>query len=90
MPIEVISVYPNPAGDFVKIEVPERFFPLKLSVYSETGNILEEKEINSSFNTLDISGLPDGVLIFNFTKGELNLRRMKIIKFAKNFYHEGL
>lgn len=90
MPIEVISVYPNPAGDFVKIEVPERFFPLKLSVYSETGNILEEKEINSSFNTLDISGLPNGVLIFNFTKGELNLRRMKIIKFAKNFYHEGL
>ncbi len=90
MPVDVISVYPNPASDFVKIEVPERFFPLKLSIYSETGNLLKEKEFNSSFNTLDISDLPQGVLVFNFTKGELNIRRMKIIKFAKNFYHEGL
>lgn len=52
------KVYPNPAKDKIFIDVNE---PTEIGVFSISGNMLIRKEVNSSRDYINVSGLPSGM-----------------------------
>lgn len=78
------SIYPNPAGDFINIQVPacnvSDFF---LYLYNQYGQLLQRKAISgeSALIRIDIAGYPPGVLILKFFhQGDAPISCQKIIK----------
>lgn len=65
MEISSISLYPNPASDFVVIDQENNS---TVSIQSMNGQLIKEFKLNSGSNRIDISSLKDGayILIFSF------------------------
>jgi len=60
-----ISVYPNPAGDFVEFKVKsEKLKVAELRLYDVFGRQAAGKQITSEQTVLDVSGLPGGVYFY--------------------------
>ena len=70
-----LKAYPNPANDFLIIEVREKG---NLVLYNTKGQILLQKQTDTYQNQLDVSMLSNGVyiLVFSTAKGQ---RHQKII-----------
>jgi hypothetical protein len=62
--LNAISVYPNPASDFVIIDQGNNS---TLKIQSINGQLIKEIQMNAGSNRLDISELKDGVYILMFT-----------------------
>lgn len=58
---QALSIYPNPAKNVININIPDNRNTLR--IYTITGSLLITKELQSTVNTIDISGLTDGVYI---------------------------
>jgi hypothetical protein len=68
-----ISIYPNPATDFVVINVAtENFAGATVTVNDTKGRTVIEKMISSSNSKLDISNLESGVYIISIKSDSLN------------------
>jgi hypothetical protein len=79
-PAKDILVYPNPASDIVNIYAPSVSEYL-VSVYDITGKVVERKNINSDFTTLDVSKLKNGMYIVEVIDTKSNFRsQSKITK----------
>lgn len=64
---EHISIYPNPAKDFVLVE-----FGLEeglVALYDTRGSLLTEQPVYTGSNRLDLSGYPRGVYLLQFSSG---------------------
>ncbi|MBN1339703.1 MAG: T9SS type A sorting domain-containing protein [Bacteroidales bacterium] len=60
-----ITVYPNPAGDFVEFKVKsEKLKVAELRLYDVFGRQAAGKQITSEQTVLDVSGLPGGVYFY--------------------------
>lgn len=72
------SLYPNPASNFVHLEVPsgESF---EVSIYNVTGKKVFATKINRT-TRLDVNSLNAGVYMVNFKQGNQNTTRKLIIK----------
>lgn len=72
------SLYPNPASNFVHLEVPsgESF---EVSIYNVTGKKVFVTKINRT-TRLDVNSLNAGVYMVNFKQGNQNTTRKLIIK----------
>lgn len=57
-----VSVYPNPASEFVQLVLPSE---MKLTVFSPTGKILQSKSVHSN-EKISLATYPKGVIIFHF------------------------
>lgn len=56
------KIYPNPASDFVVVELPDNSAISELTVYSITGQQVMKVDVNSEKRIrIDLSGLPAGV-----------------------------
>jgi hypothetical protein len=64
-----LSVYPNPATDFLKINIQEPFNG-ELSLYSATGLSILSQEIQTGFTVLDLSDYTRGLYILNIRTEE--------------------
>tara|TARA_R110001592_G_scaffold162584_2_gene395885 strand:+ start:8882 stop:10318 length:1437 start_codon:yes stop_codon:yes gene_type:complete len=60
--IQNLAVYPNPARDFVKLDLPNLGKKYQLSLYSLSGQVIIQKEQFSS-DQLSVSELPQGVYL---------------------------
>jgi hypothetical protein len=68
-----ISIYPNPATDFVVINIAtENFAGATVTVNDTKGRTVIEKMIGSSNSKLDISNLRSGVYVINIKSYSIN------------------
>ena len=75
------SIYPNPAKNNISFSIESIFnSSLFIRLYSLTGQIMIEKELNSENNTLNISTLSKGCYIVEFDNKIGGLIREKLIK----------
>ena len=57
-----LSIYPNPASDFVYIEIPDNISGnSRLCVYNTLGTLLFSKNVDRSIIVIDVSAFPAGV-----------------------------
>jgi hypothetical protein len=75
------SVYPNPASDFVTLDIVD-YENEKLSyiLIDSRGNILENKQITSSRTVIPIQNLFSGTYFIRITDNKNGLKTIKIIK----------
>ncbi|HSD14464.1 MAG TPA: T9SS type A sorting domain-containing protein [Flavobacterium sp.] len=59
------KVYPNPAADFVKIELPNLVYEADIVVYDIQGKKVKQSKVTSDNNTMDLSGLTNGSYLLN-------------------------
>ncbi len=73
-----ISVYPNPADDFITIRSDFNFNSSKYSLEDQAGKQVRTGRLTDRITTLDISGLADGLYILRV--GDTRQHIFKIIK----------
>ena len=69
---KIKSVYPNPANDYLELDLTDK---THLSIYSIIGTLLFENELEPGSSRLDIASLPAGVY---YLRAEQQL--LKIVK----------
>lgn len=74
----MINVFPNPANEYIRVnfDMPEGH----LQIHDITGKLLKELDISHGPNHIDISELPDGLLILNFTSRD-GKAQFKLVKY---------
>lgn len=75
-----VSIYPNPASDFINIATTDLPTDLKLFVYDMNGKMVMAKVMNSNNYQLEISELPNGVYGVVIQDNFSLIHRSKIIK----------
>ena len=73
-----ISIYPNPANNNLTISCKNEAEIELVRIYNQIGQkVLEEKLSN---NTINVSGLKQGLFVFEMATGELRIRKKLVIK----------
>ena len=72
-----INVFPNPAGDYIQVDF--NLSEGQLYIYDINGKLLKELAVETGTSTINISDLPEGVLMFNFIANE-GIAWFKIVK----------
>jgi len=72
-----VLVYPNPAGDFIRIQAEDEFTGGDYRIYSVSGSIVLEGRFESG--VIDISALPDGFYLLQMNK-EGNIATARFIR----------
>ena len=73
-----ISIYPNPAKDFVKISGDDRINSVK--VYNCLGMMVEEIEVNANEAEINISDYNTGIYFFNVESENGNIVKKVVIR----------
>jgi hypothetical protein len=74
-----IELYPNPAADFVNIEIPQNNGKVQLTVYSPEGKMLRSELLSQPSTQLEVSQLKSGIYLLRFEKdGEIINKRLVI------------
>lgn len=74
---ENISIYPNPASEFINLEILNQFSdPPNIYIYNSLGEILLSKRINRKAETINISHFPQGIYYLR-----IDNYQQKIIKY---------
>ncbi len=78
-----IHIYPNPASDYVKVDIDNLTEPMTLQLYDISGKVITTKEINNNSTAIPTTQLQDGFYISRLIdkKGEVvNTQKIQIIK----------
>lgn len=78
---EEISIYPNPARDYISITDNSGNQPIKAELYNFSGQ--KVLEYTSDFKNLNLSGLEDGVYMVKVIDSDNNVKNKKIVKAAR-------
>lgn len=78
-PFEKTKIYPNPAQDFVSIELPKNSSQVKLDIYNLTGQLVLQKQISQPIQTIPITELGNGMYIFVVESGDRVVGRERVI-----------
>jgi hypothetical protein len=74
-----VEVYPNPASNYVNIEIPEYNGKVQLTVYSAGSKMLHSELITQSLTQLDVSYLKPGIYFLRFDlDGTLLTKRLVV------------
>ncbi|PKP24829.1 MAG: hypothetical protein CVU06_04620 [Bacteroidetes bacterium HGW-Bacteroidetes-22] len=73
-----ISIYPNPAGDYISVNHDSGETLKRAELYNLSGQ--KVRAFDSDFNNLDLSGLNDGVYMLRVFDAANNVVNKKIIK----------
>lgn len=76
---EKIKVYPNPAKDFITINLPESEYDTNIKIYDQLGRIFQELKQSETTTTINIGSFPNGVYYIEATSAKGNYSS-KIIK----------
>lgn len=76
--VTTVQVYPNPAHDFLDIDVAGGGYSTVL-IYSAQGTLLKSQRFESHA-TMDTRNLPAGVYICDVRRNNVSVRKIKIIK----------
>lgn len=78
-----IHIYPNPASDYVKLDIDNLTEPMKLQLYDLSGRMVMAEEINNNSTVIPTIQLQDGFYISRLidNKGQVvNTQKIQIIK----------
>lgn len=70
-------IYPNPASDYLRIDMPGNTKPTVISIYNLTGQLISKKNIVSS--TIPITELDNGMYVFVIEDRDKVLGRQRVI-----------
>ncbi|UPT65382.1 MAG: T9SS type A sorting domain-containing protein [Sphingobacteriales bacterium JAD_PAG50586_3] len=83
---ESVSIYPNPAQDFVSIELPKTYTQAQLSIYNLTGQLISQKQITQPTNSvgipsgqIPITELGNGMYIFVIQNEDKVIGRQRVV-----------
>lgn len=77
----VISVFPNPAYDFLKISLnTDKIEGLQYLLYDINGKLLVQKKLESSETSVFVESLASGVYIIKIRDGLKELKTFKVVK----------
>ena len=71
-----LLLYPNPAGDYLRVDNQENLSGLQYTITDQTGKIVLQGKMNNQ--TIDVRALPAGVYVFTLSAPE-----MKAVYFTK-------
>lgn len=74
--LESITIYPNPATDYLSVEVPEEVKSFRLAISDMSGRNVLNRENEKK---IDISGLADGAYLVKISSGNATAVRKVII-----------
>ncbi|MFN2261645.1 MAG: family 16 glycosylhydrolase [Psychroflexus sp.] len=74
-----LRIYPNPANAQTTIQVPEAVIGSKVSIYSVQGQLIQQTELNSKTNYIDMSTWKSGLFIFKI-EGQNTSEVFKVLK----------
>ena len=76
------ALYPNPATDFVTIEVPKSISETKILIYDQLGRTMYQQEYSNSMVTFQIAidTIPSGVYFVKIIQGKYQCSKRLIIK----------
>ncbi len=72
-----ISVYPNPATDFVKVKNAKGYY---LEISDMSGRIILSKQLNEDNSNISINSLQKGIYIMRFTNGNKTYTNKLLVK----------
>jgi hypothetical protein len=55
-----LIIYPNPASDILKIQLPREYINESIQIYNSLGCLVKRVKLSQS-NSIDIKGLPNGI-----------------------------
>ncbi len=74
-----VGIFPNPASEFVTVQVPETNLPVRVSVVDALGQIVFSRQINDVDVTIDTGALMDGFYIIDIS-GKQVARKKLIVR----------
>jgi len=84
------SVYPNPAGNFLKISLGNSENPeqkpenLRYRLYDMSGNVLLENKLDGTETTIQMEGFPPSLYILKIIQINSALKELKTFKVIKH------
>ena len=74
-------MYPNPAGNYIQVSLPEKLDNLIITIYDNSGTLMlqNKPEANASESVIDLSRLTKGIYILNFKSDQKSWTK-KLIK----------
>jgi hypothetical protein len=77
--VPVIHVYPNPTTQFLKL-MSGNSGASEIVVYDQQGKLILKQAVQNGETIIDLSELKNGLYICDVRKGQLSLKRIRIIK----------
>ncbi|TCN54629.1 T9SS C-terminal target domain-containing protein [Flavobacterium circumlabens] len=76
-----LTIYPNPASDYIELSVSGNLKNKEVTIHDLAGNLVVKSKINTTADQsiIDISRLPKGIYILNFSSDEKSWTK-KLIK----------
>ncbi|NLA24560.1 MAG: T9SS type A sorting domain-containing protein, partial [Bacteroidales bacterium] len=74
-----ISVYPNPATEYLNIELNQHLSD-EVQIYDISGKLLISKVINSNHTQINIADLEQGMYILNVLKSDRKIASLRFVK----------
>lgn len=75
-----INVYPNPANEFLTVDIPAKLAKCSINIYSFNGQLEIQESIGNS-TIIDISGLSNGLYYFEIVKNHNTINTGTIVKY---------
>lgn len=80
VPVQKVSVFPNPVRDVMKINLTGFKGTAELNVIDMTGKLVVQRSINTATSQLNLSGLPAGMYLVSVKENGEEVTTMKIVK----------
>ncbi|MCG9910609.1 MAG: T9SS type A sorting domain-containing protein [Flavobacteriales bacterium] len=77
--VDAFNLYPNPANEFVQVNIPDVYSEGQIRVMDVTGKLVFEKYLNEKTLSINLAEFPSGLYIVQLNKGELSAS-MRLIK----------
>jgi hypothetical protein len=72
-------IFPNPAGDFLFVEIPKHEGIFSVEITSPTGQLVRSEEVvGASMKQVSLAGLPDGLYLVSVKNNGLMLHRERV------------
>ncbi|HLS29268.1 MAG TPA: T9SS type A sorting domain-containing protein [Flavobacteriaceae bacterium] len=73
-----LTLYPNPANDFLYIENLTN--PVQIDIYDLSGKVLLSKEVSEAIKQVNVSQLAEGVYLYQLSQNGLEVKTGKLVK----------
>lgn len=79
MPIQDISIYPNPAQEFVSVNMPVNYNQAQLSIYNLTGQLIIQKQLTQPNQAIPVIELSNGTYILVIRNEDKITGRQRVV-----------
>ncbi|MFC2176093.1 T9SS type A sorting domain-containing protein [Bacteroidota bacterium] len=74
-----ISVYPNPATDFIRLDVPSNQGSVLLTIVNVIGEVVESRQITGR-QAVAVGDLKEGIYLLRLSKNQQPLKTIRVVK----------